>query len=65
MTLHDDGSVEVADNGRGIPVDVEPKTKLTGVEVVLTKLHAGAKFGNASYTRPAACTASARPSSTR
>ncbi|KAB7791199.1 DNA gyrase/topoisomerase IV subunit B [Bifidobacterium leontopitheci] len=49
ITLHDDGSVEVADNGRGIPVDVEPKTKLTGVEVVLTKLHAGAKFGNASY----------------
>lgn len=49
VTLHDDGSIEVADNGRGIPVDVEPKTKLTGVEVVLTKLHAGAKFGNASY----------------
>ena len=49
VTLHDDGSVEVADNGRGIPVDVEPKTKLTGVEVVLTKLHAGAKFGNSSY----------------
>lgn len=49
VTLHDDGSVEVADNGRGIPVDVEPKTGLTGVEVVLTKLHAGAKFGNASY----------------
>lgn len=49
VTLHDDDSIEVADNGRGIPVDVEPKTKLTGVEVVLTKLHAGAKFGNASY----------------
>ena len=49
VTLHDDGSIEVADNGRGIPVDVEPKTKITGVEVVLTKLHAGAKFGNASY----------------
>lgn len=49
VTLHTDGSVEVADNGRGIPVDVEPKTGLTGVEVVLTKLHAGAKFGNASY----------------
>jgi DNA gyrase subunit B len=49
VTLHDDGSIEVADNGRGIPVDVEPKTKLTGVEVVLTKLHAGAKFGNDSY----------------
>ena len=50
VMLHADGSVEVADNGRGIPVDVEPKTKLTGVEVVMTKLHAGAKFGNSSYT---------------
>lgn len=49
VTLHSDGSVEVADNGRGIPVDIEPKTKLTGVEVVLTRLHAGAKFGNSSY----------------
>ena len=49
VTLHADGSVEVADNGRGIPVDVEPKTKLTGVEVVLTKLHAGGKFGGGSY----------------
>ena len=49
VTLHSDGSVEVADNGRGIPVDIEPKTKLTGVEVVLTKLNAGAKFGNSSY----------------
>ena len=50
VTLHADGSAEVADNGRGIPVDVEPKTKLTGVEVVLTKLHAGGKFGGGSYT---------------
>lgn len=50
VTLHTDGSITVADNGRGIPVDVEPKTHLTGVEVVMTKLHAGAKFGNSSYT---------------
>ncbi len=50
VTLHPDGSVEVSDNGRGIPVDKEPKTKLTGVEVVLTKLHAGGKFGGGSYT---------------
>ena len=50
VTLHADGSVEVADDGRGIPVDVEPKTKLTGVEVVMTKLHAGGKFGGGSYT---------------
>jgi DNA gyrase subunit B len=49
VTLHPDGSVEVEDNGRGIPVDVEPKTKLTGVEVVMTKLHAGGKFGGGSY----------------
>ncbi len=49
VTLHADGSAEVADNGRGIPVDVEPKTKLTGVEVVMTKLHAGGKFGGGSY----------------
>ena len=49
VTLHTDGSITVADNGRGIPVDKEPKTKLSGVEVVLTKLHAGAKFGNSSY----------------
>ena len=50
VELFADGSVQVADNGRGIPVDVEPKTKLTGVEVVLTKLHAGGKFGGGSYT---------------
>jgi DNA gyrase subunit B len=44
-----DGSVEVHDDGRGIPVDKEPKTGLTGVEVVMTKLHAGGKFGGGSY----------------
>ncbi|WMX44688.1 DNA gyrase/topoisomerase IV subunit B [Streptomyces roseicoloratus] len=49
VILHDDGSVEVHDNGRGIPVDVEPKTGLSGVEVVMTKLHAGGKFGGGSY----------------
>ena len=49
ITLHPDGSAEVKDNGRGIPVDVEPKTKLSGVEVVMTKLHAGGKFGGGSY----------------
>jgi DNA gyrase subunit B len=50
VTLHSDQIAEVRDNGRGIPVDVEPKTKLTGVEVVMTKLHAGGKFGGGSYT---------------
>ncbi len=49
VLLRADGSVEVSDDGRGIPVDVEPKTRLTGVEVVLTKLHAGGKFGGGSY----------------
>lgn len=49
VILHADGSVEVSDVARGIPVDVEPKTGLTGVEVVFTKLHAGGKFGSGSY----------------
>jgi DNA gyrase subunit B len=47
--LEHDGSIVVIDNGRGIPVDIEPKTGLTGVEVVFTKLHAGGKFGAGSY----------------
>src|SRR5205814_7895683 len=50
VTLHADGSAEVRDNGRGIPVDVERKTKLSGVELVMTRLHAGGKFGGVSYT---------------
>ncbi|HET8767898.1 MAG TPA: ATP-binding protein, partial [Pedococcus sp.] len=50
VVLHRDGSVEVRDNARGIPVDIEPRTGLTGVEVVFTKLHAGGKFGGGSYT---------------
>jgi DNA gyrase subunit B len=45
-----DGSVEVRDNGRGVPVDIEPRTGLTGVELVYTRLHAGGKFGGGSYT---------------
>ncbi|MBM3698719.1 MAG: type IIA DNA topoisomerase subunit B [Actinobacteria bacterium] len=49
INLAADGSVEVHDDGRGIPVDKEPKTGLTGVEVVMTKLHAGGKFGGSSY----------------
>ncbi len=50
ITLHADGSVEVEDDGRGIPVDKEPRTGLSGVEVVFTKLHAGGKFGGGSYS---------------
>jgi DNA gyrase subunit B len=49
ITLHPDDSVEVYDDGRGIPTDKEPKTGLPGVEVVATKLHAGGKFGGGSY----------------
>ncbi|WP_121192979.1 DNA gyrase/topoisomerase IV subunit B [Motilibacter peucedani] len=49
VVLRADGSVEVRDDGRGIPVDVEPRTGLTGVELVMTKLHAGGKFGGGSY----------------
>jgi DNA gyrase subunit B len=49
VDLHADGSVEVRDDGRGIPVDVEPRTGLAGVEVVMTRLHAGGKFGGGSY----------------
>jgi DNA gyrase subunit B len=49
VLLHRDGSVEVRDRARGIPVDIEPKTGLSGVEVVFTKLHAGGKFGSGSY----------------
>jgi DNA gyrase subunit B len=50
VILHRDGSAEVRDNGRGIPVDTERKTKLSGVELVMTRLHAGGKFGGGSYT---------------
>jgi DNA gyrase subunit B len=50
VVLHADGSAEVLDNGRGIPVDNEPKTGLPGVELIMTRLHAGGKFGGGSYT---------------
>ncbi|MBC9957623.1 type IIA DNA topoisomerase subunit B [Yimella sp. cx-51] len=50
VALFADGSVQVTDRGRGIPVDIEPRTGLSGVEVVFTKLHAGGKFGGGSYT---------------
>ncbi len=50
VVLHPDMSAELRDNGRGIPVDIEPKSRLTGVELVMTRLHAGGKFGGGSYT---------------
>jgi DNA gyrase subunit B len=49
VILGKDGSIIVRDNGRGIPVDIEPRTGLSGVELVFTKLHAGGKFGGTSY----------------
>lgn len=49
ITLHADGSVTVADDGRGVPVDIEPRSGLSGVELVFTKLHAGGKFGGGGY----------------
>ena len=49
VTLHADGSVSVLDNGRGIPVDMHPTEKKPGLELVLTELHAGGKFGGGGY----------------
>ncbi|WP_311376899.1 DNA gyrase/topoisomerase IV subunit B [Actinotignum sanguinis] len=50
VTLYADGSVEVTDDGRGVPVDTVPGVGLSGVEVVYTRLHAGGKFGGGSYS---------------
>jgi topoisomerase-4 subunit B len=49
VTLFVDGSVEVADDGRGMPVDIHPEEKIPGVELILTRLHAGGKFSNRNY----------------
>ncbi len=49
VTMRPDGGISVHDHGRGVPVDIEPRTGLSGVEVVFTKLHAGGKFGAGSY----------------
>lgn len=49
VTIGAEGSIEIHDNGRGIPVDVEPRSGLTGVELVFTKLHGGGKFGGGAY----------------
>ena len=50
VVLHADGSCEVSDDGRGMPVDVHPEEKVPGVELILTRLHAGGKFSNRNYT---------------
>lgn len=49
VILHSDGSLEVSDDGRGMPVDIHPEQKMPGVEVILTKLHAGGKFSQKNY----------------
>jgi len=49
VTLYKDGSFEVADDGRGMPVDIHPKEKVSGVELILTRLHAGGKFSDKTY----------------
>lgn len=50
VTLHQDGSASVYDNGRGLPVDIHPTMGISGVEVIFTKLHAGGKFNNENYS---------------
>ncbi|ALB02259.1 DNA topoisomerase IV subunit B [Francisella persica ATCC VR-331] len=50
ITLYDDNSIEVADDGRGMPVDIHPEHKISGIELIMTKLHSGGKFSNKNYT---------------
>lgn len=49
VVLHEDGSIEVSDNGRGMPVDIHPEHGIPGVELIMTRLHAGGKFSNENY----------------
>src|SRR5690606_13679491 len=49
VNVYKDGSLEVVDDGRGMPVDIHPQEKIPGVELILTKLHAGGKFSNKNY----------------
>src|SRR5882762_6727937 len=49
VIAHKDGSLEVIDDGRGMPVDIHPKEKVSGVELILTRLHAGGKFSDKNY----------------
>ena len=60
VTMYKDGSVEVSDDGRGMPVDKHPKEKIPGVELILTRLHAGGKFNHENYQySPVGCMVSA------
>src|SRR6266853_1112327 len=49
VTVYKDGSLQVEDDGRGMPVDIHPKEKISGVELILTRLHAGGKFNDKTY----------------
>src|SRR5580704_9578728 len=49
VTIHSDGSISIHDNGRGIPVDIHPQYNIPGVEMVLTTLHSGGKYGQGGY----------------
>ncbi|MFC4892424.1 DNA topoisomerase IV subunit B [Pseudofrancisella aestuarii] len=50
INLYNDGSIEVIDNGRGMPVDIHPEHQMSGIELIMTKLHSGGKFNNKNYT---------------
>jgi len=58
VILHEDQSLEVIDDGRGMPVDIHPEEKISGVELIMTKLHAGGKFSNKTMSFQVVCTAS-------
>ena len=55
VILHTDGSLSVEDDGRGMPVDIHPEYKVSGVELILTRLHSGGKFSNKNYKSFSAC----------